>query len=92
MGNDGGQRQWATMVGNNRGQQQGATTGGDCQNLVLKSKILSKRSGKSVDKFQGLEWSAPKSNPSGSGKPIVEGVGLKMQPAEMQAVPFRGLA
>ena len=62
------------------------------QNSVLKSKILSKRSGKSVDKFQGLEWSAPKSNPSGSGKPIVEGVGPKMQPAEMQAVPFRGLS
>ena len=63
-----------------------------CQNLVLKSKILSKRSGKSVDKFRGSEWSAPKSNPSGSGKPIVEGVGPKMQPAEMQAVPFRGLS
>ena len=63
-----------------------------CQNLVLKSKILSKRSGKSVDKFWGSGCSAPKSNPSGSGKPIVEGVGLKMQPAEMQAVPFRGLS
>ena len=49
--------------------------GGLCQNLVLKGKILSKRSGKSVDKFRGSEWSAPKSNPSGSGKPIVEGVG-----------------
>ena len=58
----------------------------------LKSKILSKRSGKSVDKFRGLEWSAPKSNPRGSGSPIVEGVGPKMQPAEMQAVPFRGLS
>ena len=63
-----------------------------CQNSVLKGKILSKRSGKSVDKFRGSEWSAPKSNPSGSGKPIVEGVGLKVQPAEMQAVPFRGLS
>ena len=60
-----------------------------CQNSVLKGKILSKRSGKSVDKFRGSEWSALKSNPSGSGKPIVEGVGLKVQPAEMQAVPFR---
>ena len=71
----------------------GATTAGpSCQNSVLKSKILSKRSGKSVDKFWGSEWSAPKSNPSGSGKPIVKGVGLKMQPAEMQAVPFKGLS
>ena len=61
----------------------------DCQNSVLKGKILSKRSRKSVDKFRGLEWSAPKSSPNGSGKPIVEGVGPKVQPAEMQAVPFR---
>ena len=65
---------------------------GPCQNSVLKSKILSTRSGKSVDKFRGSECSAPKSNPSGSGKPIVEGVGPKMQPAEMQAVSFRGLS
>ena len=63
-----------------------------CQNLVLKSKILSKRSGKNVDKLWGSGYAALKSNPSGSGKPIVKGVGLKMQPAEMQAVPFRGLS
>ena len=63
-----------------------------CQNLALKSKILSKRSGKSVDKFRGSGCSAPKSNPSGSGKPVVEGVGPKMQLAEMQAVLFRGLS
>ena len=55
-------------------------------------KILSKRSGKSVDKFRGSEYAAPKSNPSGSDKPIVEGVGPKMQPAEIQAVSFRGLS
>ena len=60
-----------------------------CQNSVLKGKILSKRSEKSVNKFRDSEWSAPKSNLSGSGKPIVEGVGLKVQSAEMQAVPFR---
>ena len=63
-----------------------------CQNLVLKSKILSKRSGKGVDKLWSLGYAALKSNPSDSGKPIVEGVGLKMQPAEMQAVSFRGLS
>ena len=60
--------------------------------FYIKSKILSKRSGKSIDKFWGLGCSAPKSNPSCSGKPIIEGVGLKMHPAEMQAVPFRGLS
>ena len=51
-------------------------------------KILSKRSGKSVDEFWGSGSSPLKSNPSGSGKPIIEGVSPKMQPAEMQAVPF----
>ena len=67
-------------------------TGGGCQNLVLKSEILSKRFGKSRDKFWGSGYSALKGNPSGSDRPIVEGVGPKMQPAGMQAVPFGGLS
>ena len=63
-----------------------------CQNSVLKSEILSKRFGKSRDEFWGLGYPAPKGNPSGSDKPIIEGVGSKMQPAGIQAVPFGGLS
>ena len=44
--------------------------------------------GKSKDKIWVLGQAAPKVNLRGSEKPIVEGVGLKMQPAGKRVAPF----